>query len=141
MSLVVAPSSVSTDSLVVAVENSISNILSTMTSGEDVAVSSCTAVSTKNCPRSALVVPQVILSSSSMAVTANIASLVGGESDGTVGRLTEVELGAVVEEEEIYKVEQRARSLSPRGKQRATQREFGSLVVDIFNLDSIIQQV
>nr|XP_027080078.1 uncharacterized protein LOC113703061 isoform X2 [Coffea arabica] len=51
------------------------------------------------------------------------------------------ELGAAVGEEEMVAAELCAGNLSPRGEVGAVPRDIGSLVVDIFNLDPIIQQV
>ena len=47
----------------------------------------------------------------------------------------------MVEEEEVFTAEQRAGNLSPRGKLGIAQRDIHYLVVNIFNLDPIIQQV
>ena len=61
----------------------------------------------------------------------------GNYHDGIAG----AEVGVVVEEEEVFTAEQRAGNLSPHGKLGIAQRDIHYLVVNIFNLDPIIQQV
>ena len=46
-----------------------------------------------------------------------------------------------IAKEDVFAAERRAGSLSPRGQLIEQQCESSSLVIDIFNLDPIIQQV
>ncbi|XP_027169583.1 uncharacterized protein LOC113769324 [Coffea eugenioides] len=64
------------------------------------------------------------------------------EQDGEESNRTDgLAVGSEGEEEEIQHVERVAGNLSPRSRVVGGQREAGSLVIDIFNLDPLVQQV